>query len=173
MQDTSAQNKYQATGWKKKSRETEFDLELPSGQLCRVKKLRMESIVELGLMNDLDTFTGAIAVDSKAKKVTKAAETKAAKSFMESLTDKDKFAKLMGTVDKVVIATVLEPKVHADLAEGEEYNDDLVYLSDIEFEDKLHIFGTVFEGMGALGSFRERGQSDGVGAVAKESGSSL
>src|SRR6516164_10969149 len=44
-------NPYAPTGWRKKQR-TEFDVTLPSGQLCRVLRLEREDLFRLNLMRD-------------------------------------------------------------------------------------------------------------------------
>lgn len=166
MQD----NKYAVTGWKRKS-DDGFDFTLPSGQVCLIKKLRMETIAELGLMNDLDSFTGAIIPEPSKKAKGKGAkvltEAEQERETMKAmLKDKESFNRMLVTVNKVVVACVLEPKVHEAPAPDGERDEDLVYTDDIEFEDKMLIFQEVFEGMSSFESFR-KGQGDVVGTMAE------
>lgn len=166
-------NKYNLTGWGVKS-SLEFDIELPSGQTCLVKKLGMEKIVELGLMNDLDSFTGSILPDKKtsSKKTAKQKEQEEEDTFLSALKDKERFGKMMSTVDKVVRACVIMPQVNAVPEKGFERLDGVVYVDNIDFNDKLTIFGKVFDGLGGMEPFR-KGQEPAVGAVAESPGASL
>lgn len=168
MQDAT-ENKYAVTGWKRKTGDDAFDFTLPSGQVCLIKKLRMETIAELGLMNDLDSFTGAIIPEPSKKAKGKGAkaltqEEQERESAKVMLKDKESFNRMLVTINKVVVACVVEPKVHVE-PEGDR-DEDLVYTDDIDFEDKMLIFQEVFEGMSSLESFR-KGSSDIVGTVAK------
>lgn len=169
---TDALNKYSLTGWGKQSKE--FDIVLPSGQTCLVTKLQMEAIVELGLMNDLDSFTGSIIPDKKSskKKSAKQEEQDTEDSFVNALKDKTQFSKMMGTIDKVVVACVVIPAVTHVPAEGEERRDDVVYTDMIDFNDKLTIFGKVFDGLGGMEPFRP-GSEPALGAVAESPGAAL
>lgn len=171
MQDT-AENKYAVTGWKRKSGDNSFDFILPSGQTCRLKKLSMETIAEMGLMDDLDTFTGAVLPTPPSKK----AKGKGAKVLTEEeqngevmksmLKNKEAFLKMLATVNRVVIGCVLEPQVLPEPAAGEDRDEELVYIDDIDFEDKMLIFAEVFDGMSKFESFRAR-QSDVMGTMAE------
>lgn len=165
---------YGLTGWKQ-NKTNEFDVNLPSGQTCRVKKLTMEKIVELGLMNDLDSFTGSIMPKDKTskKKSAKQEEKDAEAAFMDSLKDRDKFGTMMNTVHKVVVSCVIIPQVSPAPAPGEPRDPERVYVDeDIDFNDKLALFGKIFDGLGGMESFREGSEPD-VGAVAEVTGPSL
>jgi len=169
MQDTT-ENKYAVTGWKRKGDNT-FDYTLPSGQTCRLRKLNMETIAELGLMDELDTFTGSIQVTPSKKAKGKGAkplteEEQGAEVMKKMLKNKDAFIKMLGTINKVVVSCVVEPRVHPEPQDGSPRDEELVYTDDIEFEDKMLIFQEVFEGMSKMESFRP-GQSDVVGTMAE------
>lgn len=164
------ENKYAVTGWAVQG-DQQYDLQLPSGQLCLVRKLEMERIVELGIMDALDTFTNQIPMDNK-KKSKKVQEGDEARAFMDMLKNKEAFAKLQNTVNTVVMDCVVQPKIHA-LPETNPDGDELeprdptaVYIDALKFSDKMAIFQDVFDGMGEMSAFRP-GQTDPVGTMAE------
>lgn len=141
----------------------EFDVVCPSGQRCRAKELQIEDAMSLGMLESLDVFTSALMKDeAKGEEDSLDADAK----ILQGLKNPEKRAKFFGTVNKVVAHTVLIPKVvlidDGHLPEG------TVFVNDIPFQDKMHIFRAVF-GQKAEGiqSFRE-GQEGSVAAVEKE-----
>lgn len=129
-----------------------FVLKLASGQKCLVRKLGMEDIIKLDMLDDLDTFTPQLVPSESGKPET------AISSIRKSLgpmAESSKFSKLENTINKVTIACVLKPKVLPVPEEGEERKEGQAYVDYISFGDKMYIFGEVFEGMSDMESFRE------------------
>jgi hypothetical protein len=160
--------------------------------------LELEDVVELGMLDDIDSLTALVQTDHvdrvqqgrkpadrKPKKLTKAEEDKAeAEAFKNMLKDKDSFGKISGTMNKVVMACVLEPKildpwiddpnaVTEDNPTGRrkmdanERDPEAAYLDYINLVDKIGIFHEVFGGMEKLQQFREATDKS-VGAVEDE-----
>lgn len=130
-----------------------FVLELASGQKCLVRKLGMEDIIKLDMLDDLDTFTPQL-LPPEAEGKPKTAVSSIRES-LGSMADSSKFGKLESTINKVTIACVLKPKVLPIPLEGEEREEGRAYVDYISFGDKMYIFGEVFEGMSDMESFRE------------------
>lgn len=168
-----ANEKYSATSW---ATTPVHDLKMPSGQLCQVKMLDMEDLVELDIVDQVDELGLVVSdheeaakgkpMDRQKKKPTKkeaaAAQDKAAKEVMR---DKKRFKVMAQVADKVVAHCVLQPKIVLHVtedADGElipipydERDPSLVYTDAIPFNDKMFIFDDVFEGTEDLKSFRD------------------
>lgn len=152
---------YAPTAWKsKKLKEAEdyFDFTTNGGQRCLLKPLDLGAILKLGLMDDLDYFGKMIGADPQEGKLE---ETKS--DVMKAMGDPEKFKRLDGIMSKVVIECVVKPKIFPSRTVPAP---DAISIDDIDFTEKMEIFGEVFQGLGEneLGDFREE-SSESVGAV--------
>lgn len=133
------QPNFALTGWKRKE-EPEQDVQVPSGQWCRVRKLGSKDLFKLGIIDMLDMFSpdllGGVQESNAAKAQRQASE-------MQSLLDKDKRDRLFDTVDKVISACVIMPRVVSTPEEIRNPDTD-VLIEDIEIADKMFIFGVAF-----------------------------
>jgi len=163
ISQTAQLNPYEPVGWGKQIH-SEFDItDLPSGQRCRAKKLGLEDAMALGLLESMDMFTPAlmkpILDDGKPS------EDESQNAMLKSLKDPEKRASFFGTVNRVVVHTVLAPKVVGVTNDDGSVNAGEVFINDIPFADKMHIFRCVFGTQGeVIAPFRE-GSPDGVAAV--------
>ena len=155
-------NPYEVTAWGAPQAPYR-DLELPSGHKCQVRDLKMEDILALGIVNDLDDF-GANLLPKQPNRTTrrkqteaqkKAAEEAEIKHIMGAMSDDSRFGQIRGVLDKVVVATVIQPALHHVPEEGQEREPGKVYVDYVDFLDKLTIFTDVFKGMGEMADFRE------------------
>lgn len=161
MARVSQEAKFALTGWGKKAMEQEFDVRCPSGQWCRVKKIKFEDLLGLGILDNLDLFSSMLMAQSGDEGSAGKAEVR----MLESFRDPEKRAKFMGTVNKVVSAGVVLPKVV--LVDDGSLPDDTVFAGDIDFQDKMFLFGLLFQGRaGQLKQFRDE-QDDDLGDVAE------
>lgn len=145
-------SKYAPKAWQS----DRFDIECPSGQLCLARKLQMEDIVSLGVIDEMDLFSD-FDVDGSGG----AAESAASLNIMQ---DKERFHRVTTLVDKIISTVVIEPQLVRPVKlddNGEEvelpaneYEDGVVYTSFVEFADKMHIFEAVFGG-DTINQFRE------------------
>lgn len=173
---TTNEDQYSLTGWTTEGPKS-YDLKLPSGQVCLVQPIELERVLEMGLVDALDTFSAKLLpTTAKGKKkpadrakTKKQQDEEALADIMGLLGDREKFSKLKETMDQVVVECVLKPKVYADLPAGEEPVEGRLYVKRINFIDKMEIFSSVMDGMGDLGQFRE-GQETGVGDLAEKPG---
>lgn len=129
-----------------------FDIECPSGQLCLARKLQMEDIVKLGIIDELDMFTEFAAqmgeVSGKADQMDESA--------IDLIKDTQRFERMVTIVDKVVCEVVLEPQIVRPIKKDKkgketplapsEYKEGVIYSSFLDFNDKMHIFGAAFSG---------------------------
>jgi hypothetical protein len=162
-------NPYAPTGWRKKQR-LEFDVTLPSGQLCRVLRLEREDLFRLNLMSYLDTFTPMLMEDSIS------AEERN-KRMRETMTKHpDSIANMFMAIDEVVMAATLRPHVTNDEKKvdyggpadwGNPQFVATAYIEDIGMEDRMAIFAAAFgRSMDDLKSIWAK--ADSLGSVADE-----
>lgn len=140
-----------------------FEIECPSGQLCLARKLQMEDIVQLGIIDEMDMFT-EFAADMTAAAGGAKSDEDQSEAALGLMKDKERFAKVVEIVDKVVSTTVVEPRIERPVTKDRkgreipldpsDFEDDVVYTSYVDFNDKMHIFGTVFSGE-TIDQFRE------------------
>lgn len=159
MYDTQ-NDPYAVTSWGPNAKEP-FDVVTPSGQRCLVRKLEMDDILSSGILNDLDSFTAALVAEE-----TPSSEVDP-KEMMKLFADKEKFGKMVETMDKVLVLTVLRPTILPVPAEGVSRETGKAYVDQVNFMDKMAIFSQVFDGLSGMGEFREE-QEAGVGTVANE-----
>lgn len=139
-------NPYAPTGWRKKRR-VEFDLEMPSGQMCRVMRLERDDLLRLNLIEHLDTFTPML-MDTQMDDAERQAEIR------ETIQDKpEALNKMLLAVDKVVMSATIRPRITDDRKKvnygtERDWNDPnftaTVHLDDIDMFERMYIFGAAF-----------------------------
>jgi len=163
------------------------DLTLGSGAKCMVRKLQMEDLSELGIIDHIDMLQDIVQEDHvdrvkkpqdrQKKKPTKAdlakQEAEDNKRTMDMMRDKAKFGKMADMIEKIVVAVVVKPQIlsaYKDV-DGErvrlgpdERTGGVIYSDTIAFQDKMEIFQYAFEGVSKLSDFRE-GSAEDVGDV--------
>lgn len=121
-----------------------FEVELPSGEVCLVKKAEPEDLILAGVLDSLDTLT-ALVSDLHVERVLKgkagkaAAEASQKRAIVELIKDKERWEALMKMVDGAVLYCVVEPKVSALPPEGEKRNPDLFYIDEVALFDKFAV----------------------------------
>lgn len=139
-------NKYAPKQWQS----DRFEIECPSGQLCLARKLQMEDIVRLGIIDEMDMFTEFAATMGEVD------GENGDDAAMEVVKDKERFSKVVEIVDKVVAEVVVEPKLQRPIKKNKrgaetplpesEYEEGVIYTSFVDFNDRMHIFSSVFTG---------------------------
>lgn len=149
-----ANSKYAPKHWQS----DRFDVECPSGQLCLARKMQMDDIVALGLIDELDTFSDFASNMETASEKTGA---ELADSFMG---DPKMLEKVIDIADRIVARCVVEPQIELPYTESkkgkrtplksEDREEGVVYTDYVGFEDKMYIFNAVF-GENTIDQFRE------------------
>lgn len=155
---------YALTGWNKEEKEGQFDFTLPTGQRCLLRKLKLEDILELNMVDAYDTFSALLMAENRAN-----SDMEMGISILHVLSDEEKRQKLMGKIDPILPIVILQPQVLAKVPAGRTKNPAKTYVDDIPLEDRIAIFGAVFQGLGGMSSFRQE-QEGSVGAVAEIEG---
>jgi hypothetical protein len=164
-------NPYLVTGWQKRQH-VEFDVTLPSGQICRVRRLERDDLLRMDIMQYLDTFTPMLLEDSMSDEEREALMTETVKKNPEAL------QKMLKAIDKVVMVACVKPEITEDpnlVNYGGPHDWEnpnftpVAFLQDIDTFERMAIFGAAFgQDMDALKSVLQ--QAEGVGRVAAEPG---
>lgn len=161
-------NPYAPTGWQAKKR-IEFDVQMPSGQMCLVMRLEREDLFRLNLMDYLDTFT-PILMGDLADEERDAAVQDVIKENPDAL------VKMFAAIDQVVMAATIKPKITenkdlVNLGNESDWRDPnfvaTVLLENIPMEERMYVFGAAFgQSMDALKSIWR--ETTGVGSLDDE-----
>jgi hypothetical protein len=148
----------------KKRREGQM-LQLPSELWVRARRVDLQTFILKGTVPNplVEIIQEALAKGQKAN-------IASMMGVEEGQIDLEMVNDMMEVVDSVVIETLLEPKVH-DLPEGER-DDDLLYVDEVDPEDKMFIFQWAVGGTSNLEQFRKEARAD-LDALAEGTGASL
>lgn len=182
-----------ASAWKGKDRNRPHPLELPSGNVCLVKRMGMESFLKGGAIPN--ALLGVVESQlKKAKSRGKKGSDKAGMTEKEELDlmkllseDPDRLQEMMQMTDLAVCASVIEPVVHMnvwsedDAVEGlctaEEVgefiewsrrDESVLYIDEVDEGDKQFIFHYISGGSNDLTRFRDEAQQRVAALVAEQ-----
>lgn len=164
-----------ASQWKKGKKGLP-ELTVPSGNTVRYKAPGMQAFLAQGFIpNDLLQFVIASLDANSGKKPTKPKaqlekeEAEATQKFMKDLaSDPTKLASLVETLDKVWVECVIEPDTHYPPDDPKERDEELLYVDEVDFDDKMFLFNACVGGTREVERFRE-GVAQGVDAVSDKS----
>ena len=153
---------YAPQGWGAEQADDDapYEYELGSGSKVLLKKISLENIFRLGLLDKLDFFTKSLAEDEK-KKVNETGEMPA--NFLASVSKN--FDKMEDTIDTIILNSVVAPIVLPNIPKKDRKSG-AIYLDTIPFMDKMDIFGEVLDTEG-LSDFRQESEN-GVGHVSDD-----
>lgn len=153
---TSGTKKYALTSW---GGEYAEDLEVPSGQLCRVRRPGAQGLLEAGVLHSLDTLTAI--VDQKHVKRVKGRGPNSQENIeidADGLAkDPESLINVLHLVDRVVTYCVLEPKVEMTPDDVTNRKQGVVYCDTIDLEDRMFIFNFAVGGTRSVERFRREG----------------
>jgi len=146
---TTEENKYAPTTW---GGSTGEDLTVPSGQLCKVRRPGPTALINEGVLHSMDQLTAI--VDAYVTEV----EGKPKVNVDSLMKQPSKIIEMIHIVDKVVCATVIEPKVHMTPNDSTSRQNGVIYTDMIDIEDRFFIFQFVMGGSNDLKRFREESE---------------
>lgn len=135
---------YAVTAWG----QVEYDFQVPSGQLCRMRKLLPEELVKEGILDQLTRLPGLAQVE-----IDKAEGARPAS--LDQMPSGSDITALLDVLNKLIPLVVVQPKVYAD-SEGESREPGRVYVSDIELADRIAIMERATGGVQKFDAFREQ-----------------
>lgn len=140
-----------------------FDLTVPSGALCQVKRPGPMGLIQAGILDRLDVLGSLVQTEhvdrvsgQKSEEDEKAKQTRMVQELMQ---DKEKLLAATDLIDKVICFVVTEPKINpVPASPARERDPEKVYVDSVDFEDKEFIFQFVMGGTADLATFREERQ---------------
>lgn len=157
--------------WKAKATGNKgMDIELPSGNVAKIKPIQITKLVEMDIFPDSleQIISEKTRVGDKDEVKAKAPDEDAVRKAMGSPKD---LAKLMQSVDRITALAVLEPPVLLGIENvetdpdkpavwedipDEERDEDALYTDEVDLEDKMFIFQFCVGGTSDLERFREQ-----------------
>jgi hypothetical protein len=137
------------------------ELTVPSGQRCLVRRtLDIKQMVENGIINKIDTLTALVDnkhVSRKAKGGKNSAKSQDMQNdvvLKKIMNDPVKFAELLETTDKIVIAIVVMPQLHEAPENDSDRQENIVYIDTVDLEDKLFLVNFAVGGTRGVAKFR-------------------
>ena len=143
-------SKYAPTVWGGDSGE---DLTVPSGQLCKVRRPGPTALINEGVLHSMDQLSGI--VDTYVRAV----EGKPQINVDDLMKDPNKIIEMIHIVDRVVCATVIEPKVAMTPNDQTSRQTGVIYADMIDLEDRFFIFHFVLGGSNDLKRFRSESEA--------------
>ncbi len=124
-------------------------VKLPSGLSMVLKHTSMTGFIQGGNIPNalLKVVQGAIA-DQKGEDLSEDSV-----DVSELLADPSKLKDVFGAVDAFVISVAIEPQVHPTPDDEADRQDDLLYVDEIELEDKMFIFGRAMGSTDSIAPF--------------------
>lgn len=148
-----------ASAWKKKAKQGRA-LDLPSGFTCRAKNPGIQVFIREGLVpNDL------LPIVNEALAKGKGGQEVSASDIASQVSDGESLQKVMEMIDAVTVYCVLEPTVshpptdddgNIIAVEDRDEDEDVVYIDEVDFDDKMFIYQWAVGGTSDLKKFREQ-----------------
>lgn len=165
-------DKYAPKTW---GRETLVDLEVPSGQLCQVRRPGITGLVKAGVLDSIDSLSAIVQTDH-IDRVEKGADPHVSREQVKALArNKDGLLKALDLCDKITLFCVTQPQLSpiplvTDPVTNEPVigddgrplevplegrNPALIYVDQVDLMDKMFILQFVVGGVTDLEQFRE------------------
>jgi hypothetical protein len=141
----------EAKDWKKSGKTAPEDLPLPSGNVALVRRPGMQAFLTEGLIpNSLIAPMMASLEEKDPSKQNDALKTIAD----EMLTNAEGINDMLSLVDAVTVACVVKPKVLAAPEDEEDRDPELLYVDEVDLDDKMFIFNFASGGTRDIERFR-------------------
>ena len=148
-------NKYAPTAWGKS---TLRDVTLPSGQVCQIRPLEMEDIIQLGLMDIMDAQAMQAAPQDHL------GNGGVPQSIPDNVLKDGAMNKMIGAIDDIIPGVVVQPTVRSAFSGSgtaktrvpENFREQgVVYTDQISMEDKFELFSEAMGGIDSTAKFSE------------------
>jgi len=136
-----------ATDWKKRSNEGIL-VRVPSGNVARIRTPGIEVFVTQGV---IPNALMPIIMDAM-----KRAGPPKEQDLVKMLEDKDAIQQIVDLSSAVAVYCCIEPEVLPIPGDGETRDPDALYVDEMDFNDRMFIFGVAVGGTSDLEKFREQ-----------------
>jgi hypothetical protein len=135
--------------WKKKNQVPL--LELPSGCQMRVRKIGLQTLMSMGVVPN-----SLMGIASKAigKGETGVGEAMSDQQLMDLVENPKQVKEISDFMDQMLCLVAAEPVIHPLPAPGVERDLDLLYVDEVDEEDKMFVFQVVTGGTTNIEEFR-------------------
>lgn len=145
-------HKYKATTWGGPLVE---DLEVPSGQICQVRRPGPEGLIRAGVINSIDSLTGIVQNElipsaDGSTKIDPAKLVENVKAMEE----------VIHVTDRIVCYVVLQPEIVMTPNDVTTREDGVIYADMVGLEDKMFIMQYALGGTRDLETFRTESAAD-------------
>lgn len=146
-----------------KARKQGITLDLPSGLTVVARRASLQSFLKKGdVANPLMPL-----IEESLKKGKEVDPAKLmSKDGSDEGVDVDKVNEMFELVNEVCMGSVVTPELHPELKDGEVEDPEIVYISDVDEEDRMFIFQWAIGGTTDLATFRAEAQA-GLDALAE------
>lgn len=147
----------EATVWGQNADQRDgFEHRVPSGQLCRLRTMDLQTMVLEGIIEDVDAVSRIVTSDIMKKRNRRSTQTDVQK-IVEGLTfmKSDDGRTMIQLVNDIIPHVVIAPEVLPLPQEGEKRVKGKIYVDDIDINDRADIFATVMKGVEKTAQFRE------------------
>lgn len=147
-----------AKGWKKSSdvATRNVPLEVPSGNTCLVRPVGMQAFIAEGLIPNslMGIVTTALEAGEKGEEVD---EDAVVEQFIDDIkADPDRVMDMIRMADACTVYCVIEPKVAPAPGAGQDRDPDVLYVDEVDLDDKMFIMNFAVGGTRDLEPFREK-----------------
>jgi hypothetical protein len=128
-----------------------FEVTVPSGQKCLCRELSIERLIEMGLLQSINSLEAIVGNEILPRAGGRANVQVDMGALMQNA---DKLTAVLELVNTIVCEAVVAPQVHPVPAEGEARVQGLVYVDSIGMQDRFAIFSETTGNLEGLASFR-------------------
>lgn len=140
-------------------------LPLPSGLVVKAKRVELQTFLRHGQVpNPL------MEIVNEALTKGESMDPQAMLSTEDDKVNLEMVGEMYEMVDKVTLASVVEPKIHSIPDDEGDREDDLLYIDEVDDEDKMFIWQWALGGTSDIATFRREAGAD-LDALAQGSGS--
>lgn len=143
------QAKYAATTWGSSADALE-DLEVPSGQLCLVRRPGLEGLLKAGVLHSLDSLTSLV----QSQHINGASDSQVDNELALIMSDPMKMDAMLRIIDRVVCYVVVKPEVQMTPGDITSRDTDVIYADMVDLTDKMFILNYAVGGTRDLERFR-------------------
>jgi len=128
----------------------EFDFRVPSGHLCRMRKMPLKELAAKGILDQVTRLPGIVdGVIAKAEN---------APPQPQSMPDKQTIEVMDQLLNIITPLVVVRPKIWPMPEEGEERVNGRIYPDTVDLTDRVAIMERAMSGVKMLDSFREQSE---------------
>jgi hypothetical protein len=112
-----------------------FELDLPSGETCLVRRTGIDGLISAGVLDSLDSLTGMVKelhLDRVAGHKPKTGEPDEQETLLALIKDKERWNSLMDLVNAVCAYAVVEPAVSLPPEPGKPRDPEMLYTDQVD-----------------------------------------